>query len=105
VFRSTWHCREFDDWSSAEAYLKNGEATYKETRCTNEGSIYGSYNSFDKLTAFLPPKGKDFSYLPQDKPANVSEREAKFYNTVRPKEYRSKTKPKTENKTKGRNTA
>ncbi len=105
VFRSTWHCREFDDWSSAEAYLKSGEKTYKETTYTNEGSsIYASYNSFDKLTAFLPPKGKDFSYLPYEKPADVSEREAKFYNTARPKEYRSKPKLKAENKTKGRDT-
>ena len=105
IFRSTWHCREFDDWSSAEAYLKSGEKTYKETTYTNEGSsIYASYNSFDKLTAFLPPKGKDFSYLPYEKPADVSEREAKFYNTARPKEYRSKPKLKAENKTKGRDT-
>lgn len=96
IVRSTWRCREFDNWSSAEGYLKNNDQSYTETTYVNEGNIYESYDSFDKETAFLPPEGKDFSYLPHDKPAHLTSREEKFYKAGKPKEYRSKIKPKGE---------
>ena len=96
IVRSTWHCREFENWSDANEYLKNGAPTYKETTYVNEWNIFAEYDSYDKIAAFLPPKGKDFSYLPYDPPAKLTEREKKFYKSGRPKEYRSKTKTKEE---------
>ncbi len=84
IIKTTWKCREFSEWSEAERYIKNGEKTYKETEYTNEWSIFDSFDSFEKLEDFLPPKGQDFDYLPQDKPAKLTKREKRFYTRGKP---------------------
>lgn len=84
IVKTTWECREFSEWSEAERYIKNGEKTYTEAEYTNEWSIFDSFDSFEKLTDFLPPKGQDFDYLPQEKPAKLTKREKKFYKPGKP---------------------
>lgn len=85
IIRTTWRCREFDNWRLAERYLKNNEETYTETEYTYAGNIHEEYDSFDKRKEFYPQEGKDFSYLPYDKPKNISKREEKFYESGKPK--------------------
>lgn len=101
LIRSTWHCREFDNWRLAERYLKNNEETYTETEYTYEGNIHEEYDSFDKRKEFYPKEGADFSYLPYDKPKNLSKREERFYEPGEPKGYRGEgedKQPTTRNK-------
>lgn len=88
VVRSTWHCREFENWREAESYFESGEGEYTETEYVNEGNIFESFDSYEKIEMFLPPEGKDFSYLPHKKPDNVSKREEKFYEPGAPKTFR-----------------
>ncbi len=85
---STWYCREFENWSDADAYLTNGEKTYKETDYTNRGNIFNSFDSFSRVSEFLPPKGLDFDYLPHNAPQGLTEREKAFYKPGEPGEYR-----------------
>lgn len=92
VEKSTWHCREFENWQAAEQSLNTGEKTYKETTYVNDGNIFESFDSYAKLGEFLPPEGKDFDYLPQEKPERLTAREKEFYKTGEPKEYRSRPK-------------
>ncbi len=84
IVKTKWKCREFEEWAEAERYLKNGEKTYKETDYTNEWSIFDSFDSFEKLKDFLPPKNQDFDYLSQEKPAKIPKREEKFYKLGTP---------------------
>lgn len=90
VVRSTWHCREFENWREAEQYFTTGEGNYTETEYEYEGNIFESFDSYEKIEMFLPQKGKDFSYLPHKKPENVSKREEKFYDPGPPKKFRSR---------------
>ena len=92
IIQTKWKCREFEDWAACERYLKNNEKTYTEKTYVNQWSIFDSFDSFAKLKDFLPPKGKDFDYLPHDEPKNLTEREKKFYKPGEPKEFRSKQK-------------
>lgn len=92
VVRTTWHCREFENWTEAERYQQTGEGEYRETEYVNEGSIFECYDSYEHVTDFLPPQGKDFSYLPHEKPKRLSEREKQFYNAGEPKNYRNNPK-------------
>lgn len=94
LIRSTWYCREFDNWRLADRYLKNNEETYTETVYTHEGNIHEEYDSFDKRKEFYPQKGKDFSFLPYDKPKNLSKREEKFYEPGEPQAYRGESENK-----------
>ncbi len=88
IIRLTWHCREFENWRMAKQYLEKNEETYTETEYVYEGNIHEEYDSHDKFKEFLPPEGKDFSYLPHDKPKNLSKREEEFYKSGKPKGYR-----------------
>ena len=105
LIRSTWYCREFDNWRLAERYLNNNEETYTETEYTYEGNIHEEYDSYDKRQRFYPQEGKDFSYLPYDKPKNVSDREAKFYEPGEPKGYRGDDKDEKVSKRKNKEKA
>ena len=89
VVRSTWNCREFDGWQAAEKYFQTGEGQYKEKQYVYEGNIFKGYDSYEKVNEFLPPKGKDFDYLPHRKPEQLTAREEKFYKPGEPKEYRA----------------
>lgn len=93
VVRSVWHCREFENWREAEQYFTTGEGNYTETEYVNEGNIFESFDSYEKIEMFLPQKGRDFSYLPHEKPENVSKREAEFYKVGAPKNFRSRGEP------------
>ncbi len=92
VVRSTWHCREFENWTEAERYFTKGEGEYKETYPVNEGNIFRSFDSYEHLSDFLPPDGLDFDYLPHNKPQGMTKRQAKFYEPGEPKNYRKKEK-------------
>lgn len=98
ITSSTWHCREFDDWRDAEKYFTRGEKTYTETEYTNRGNIFESFNSHERVKEFLPPEGLDFDYLPHEKPENVTERQAQFYQTGEPEGYRGKATGDSDNK-------
>lgn len=89
IVRSTWHCREFENWGEAERYLATGEGTYTDKVYVNEGNIFESFDSYEHLADFLPPKGLDFDYLPHKKPEHITKRQEKFYKPGEPKEYRS----------------
>lgn len=97
---SKWHCRESDNWSDAEEYFTDGEKTYTETEYENKGNIFESFDSFERVSEFLPPKGLDFDYLPHKKPENLTAREEAFYKSGEPKGYRGGYK---ENNEKGGN--
>lgn len=88
VVRSTWHCREFENWSDTEQYLTKGEGTYTETTYVNEGNIFESFDSYERMKEFLPPEGFDFDYLPHAKPKEATERQKVFYKSGEPKAYR-----------------
>ncbi len=90
IIRSIWNCREFDNWFDAEKCFRNGERTYREKKYENQWDIFESYDSFDKIKEFMPPEGKDYSYLPHDPPDDVSAREKKFYQSRKPKGFRGK---------------
>lgn len=85
---STWHCREFENWSDAEAYLMSGAQTYKETTYKNRGNIFESFDSFSRVSEFLPTQGLDFDYLPHNAPASATARQKEFYKSGEPKGYR-----------------
>ena len=89
VVRSVWNCREFDGWQAAEKYFQTGEGQYTEKPYINEGNIFKGYDSYEKISEFLPPKGKDFDYLPHTKPEQLTAREEKFYIKGEPKNYRT----------------
>lgn len=101
VTKSTWHCREFENWSEAQRYFERGEGEYTEKPYEYEGNIFESFDSYEKLEMFLPQKGKDFSYLPHKKPENVSKREEKFYKTGEPKNFRSRGSSEKSNDSEG----
>ncbi len=98
VVRSTWHCREFENWREAEKYFTNGDGEYTETEYVNEGNIFESFDSYEKIEMFLPQEGKDFSYLPHKKPDNLTEREKEFYKPGAPKKFRGQESREKENK-------
>lgn len=88
VIQSVWHCREFDNWRAAEQYFSSGAPTYRETTYTNKGNIFECFDSFEKGREFLPPKGKDFDFLPYEEPKKLTNRQKKFYIPGEPKHYR-----------------
>ena len=93
VAKSTWYCREFENWSAAQQYIEKGEKTYKETTNVHEGNIFENFDSHEKLKEFLPAEGKDFDYPPQTKTEKITEREKKFYKSGKPK-YRQEIEEK-----------
>lgn len=102
IVRSTWYCREFENWGEAQRYFESGEGEYTETEYEYEGNIFESFDSYEKIEMFLPQQGKDFSYLPHKKPENVSKREAKFYEPGPPKKFRNREPSAQENTNKER---
>ncbi len=94
IVRSTWHCREFDNWLDFEGYLNTGVVTYKETEYTYEGNIFELYDSFSFGENFLPPDeaGNDISYLMHMSSAEAMAKGgdvAEFYRSGEPAGYRS----------------
>ncbi len=91
ITKTTFHCREFENWLAVEQYQKGGEKTYKETKYVNEGDIFGCFNSYSCFDDFLPPAGKNFSFIPNARKAKEEKKgDAVYYRTAEPKEYRSK---------------
>lgn len=92
VDRSTFKCREFDDWLEVKRYLETNEGDYRETTYKNEGDIFECFDSFSFTNSFLPPDQKqDFDYLPSRRRADLSRltnRQRIFYQTSEPKAYR-----------------
>ena len=94
IVRSTWHCREFDNWLDFEDYLNTGAVTYKETEYTYEGNIFELYDSFGFAENYLPKDeaGNDISYLNHMAPSEVMAKGddvAEFYRSGEPAGYRS----------------
>jgi len=91
IRETIFYCREFENWLAVEQYQQSGEKNYKETTYVNKGNIFACFNSFSCADAFLPPKGKDFSYLPSlEKAREEGISGGLYYRTAEPKEYRGK---------------
>lgn len=94
VDRSTFYCKEFDDWLAVKQYLEGAEADYKDTQYEHEGDIFESFDSFSFTNSFLPKDaGMDFDYLPSRQRVNkskLSARQRVFYQTSEPKEFRGR---------------
>lgn len=91
IRETTFFCREFENWLAVEQYQASGAVNYTEKIYRNEGNIFDCFNSFSCADEFLPPQGKDFSYLPPQAQAREEGKDGEmFYRTAEPKEYRGK---------------
>lgn len=106
ILRSTFICREFENWRNVEQYLESGAETYRKTTYINEGNIFRCFNSYSYFEEYLPDESKAFNYLPfvsRAEQKNITPDNEAFYRMSEPTEYRTqakaqKTKPEKEQK-------
>ncbi len=103
ITKTRWYCREFDNLLDVEDYLSGNSKNYRETVYEYEGNIFESFNSTSCASEFVPAEGEDFKYLTFNREGGASDKNAEYYITSEPKNYRKDSAPpKEQNKQAGK---
>ena len=93
VIKTTWHCREFYNVRDYDDYIKNNARCYKETAYEYNGNIFACYDSQERASDFIPPRGEDFAYmqhLTSSERQRLPAEQAAVYNIDEPEWFRGK---------------
>lgn len=89
IVSTEWDCREWKDSADCERYLSTGVENFKKVIYGYNGNIFDCYDSYNYKDKFLPPVGKNFTYLSHvDNVNDVSEKLLHFYDFSEPLKYR-----------------
>ncbi len=97
IVKTTWYCREFKNIEDYDKYTAGNLDVYNvETTYENEGDIFKDYDSFGCAEELLPPGNAQFSMHKSmtyaEAKAKLPPEQAKFFNPVEPKSFRSGAK-------------
>lgn len=89
IVSTEWTCHKWENNVDVEKYLGDGKKNYEKVKFTYQGDIFECYDSYNYKDKFLPPKGKNFTYLEHvDDISEVKEDLRPLYDFSEPKEYR-----------------